>query len=325
MITECIAAIPNWTERTVRMKFALGGLMLFPVYFRAAVYTGMPLELPADPDCRPPKPAPASSDIRADLINSHPVERKIPRLSFHRGCLRYSASQYRRFQISLEGTYEAYMARFRHASRNKFKRWVSHWARECGGRIDWREYKLPGEMAEFHRLAREISRKTYQEKLCDAGMPEGEEFVEQLREKAANDEVRGYILFEGSRPVAYDYCSTWGDILVGERQGYDPEYRARTPGHVLFFLILEHHFASQRFRLFDFGRGEFPHKEVFATGYVRCADIYYFRPSLPNVALVVAHTALDCLWRAAACVLNGLGLRKPLRRMVRIHYGSSRA
>lgn len=323
MITECIAATANWTERTVRMKFALGGLMLFPVYFRAAVYTGMPLDLPADPDCRPPNPAPVSRDIRADLINSHPVASHIPRISFHRGSIRYSASQYRRFQISLEGTFDDYMARYSHARRNKLQRMVRRWARHCGGRIDWREYKRPREMAEFHRLAREISHRTYQEKLCDAGMPDGEEFVEQLRERAQNDEVRGYILFHGEKPVSFQYCSVWQDLLTGERQGYDPDYRALTPGHVLFLLTLEHNFASHEFRCFDLGRGEFEYKEVFATGYVRCADIYYFRPSLQNAALVLAHTALDCFWRAAAWVLDGLRLRKPLRRMVRIYYGSS--
>ena len=324
MITECIAATPNWTERTVRMKFALGGLMLFPVYFRAAVYTGTPLDLPADPDSRPPKPASASRDIRADLINSHPVARHIPRISFRRGSIRYSASQYRRFQIGLEGTFEDYMARFSHARRNKLQRMVRRWARHCGGRIDWREYKRPGEMAEFHRLAREISHRTYQEKLCDAGMPDGEEFVAELRERAQNDEVRGYILFDGDKPVSFQYCSVWQDLLTGERQGYDPDYRALTPGHVLFLLTLEHNFASHEFRCFDLGRGEFDYKETFSTGYVRCADIYYFRPSLANAALVLAHTALDCSWRAAAWVLNGLRLRKPLRRMVRIYYGSSR-
>ena len=325
MISECIAAAPSWTERTVRMKIALGGLMLFPVHFRAAVYTGTPLDLPADPDSRPPKPAPASRDIRGDLINSHPVERKIPRITFRRGCIRYSASQYRRFQIDLEGTFENYMARFRHSSRNKFMRWVRRWERHCGGRSDWREYRRPSEMMEFHRLAREISHKTYQEKLCDAGMPDGEAFVEQLRERAGNDEVRGYILFDGPKPVAYHYCSVWRDILVGERQGYDPDYRALSPGHVLLLLTLEHHFSSRVFRVFDFGRGEFRHKETFATGYVRCADIYYFRPTLSNAALVLAHTALNWSWCAAAGVLNLLRLREPLRRMVRLHYGSSRA
>ena len=324
MMTECFAT-PSWTERTVRMKFALGGLMLFPVYFRAAVYTGTPLDLPADPDSRPPKFLPPAANLHADLINSHPVPRKISRIALCHGYIRYTASQYRRFQIKLEGTFQAYMARFSHARRNKLQRIVRRWARHCGGQIDWREYKRPGEMAEFHRLAREISHKTYQEKLCDAGMPDGEAFVEELRQRAENDEVRGYVLFHGGKPVSFQYCSVWQDLLTGERQGYDPDYRALTPGHVLFLLTLEHNFATHEFRCFDLGRGEFDYKEMFATGYVRCADIYYFRPSLANAALVLAHTALDCSWRAAACVLNGLGLRKPLRRMVRIYYGSARA
>jgi len=324
-MTSVSIANDTWTECTVRMKFALGGLMLFPVYFRAAVYTGLPLQLPPDPDSVPPKLQPPAADLVADLINSHPVRRRIPRIALGSRCIRYSASQYRRYHVSLEGTFQDYMARFSHARRNKFQRLVRRWARDCGGRIDWREYKRPGEMAEFHRLAREISHRTYQEKLCDAGMPGGEGFVEQLREKAGNDEVRGYILFDGARPVAYQYCSIWDDILVGERQGYDPEYSAHSPGHVLFMLTLEHIFASRQFRRFDLGRGEFDYKKTFATGFIRCADIYYFRPSLRTAALLLAHTALDFVWGAAAWVLNGLGLRKPLRKLIRLHYGSARA
>jgi len=322
MTSAFIFATDIWTERTVRMKFALGGLMLFPVYFRAAVYTGPPLNLPPDPDNVPPKPLPPAVGLDADLVNSHPVQRRIPRIAFRQGRIRYSASQYRRFQICLEGTFTGYMSRFSHARRNRFHRLVRRWERYCGG-IDWREYKRPGEMEEFYRFAREISRNTYQEKLCDAGMPEGDDVVTKLRRAASNDEVRGYVLFHGSRPVAYQYCSVWQDILAGERQGYDPAYREHSPGHVLFLLTLRHTFDSGRFRCFDLGRGEFDYKETFATGFIRCADIYYFHPTLRIAALLAAHTVLDCSWHAAGWLLDALALRKPLRKLVRTYYGTA--
>jgi CelD/BcsL family acetyltransferase involved in cellulose biosynthesis len=177
-------------------------------------------------------------------------------------------------------------------------------------------------MSEFHRLARQISSLTYQEKLCDAGMPHSAEFIEQLQERAGVDGVRGYVLFDGARPVAFQYSTVWQDTLAGERQGYDPAYRHFAPGHVLFLLVVRHGFETHRFRYFDLGRGEFDYKETFATGYTRCADIYYFERTVRNAMLVLGHTALDLFWCASARILDALGLRKGLKRMVRQHYGS---
>jgi Acetyltransferase (GNAT) domain len=312
----------NWAERTVRMKFALGGLMLFPVYFPARVFTGAPLALPTDPDSRPPGPDYGCSDVRGELINSHPVEHRIPRIRLRRDCIRYSASQYRRFHVTIEGTFDEYFSHFSAERRSKLRRRLKGWARYCGGQTEWREYRRPDEMSEFHRLARQISAMTYQEKLCDAGMPDGEEFVAHLEEMAEEDGVRGYILFDGAKPVAFQYCTIWQNTLAGERQGYDPAYRHHAPGHVLFLLVVRHAFETRRFRYFDLGRGEFDYKETFATGYVRCADIYYFRRTLRNLLLVLGHTTIDLLWGAAARILDTLGLRQGLKRMVRLHYGS---
>ena len=323
MTATCPAtATETWLERTVRMKFALGGLMLFPVYFRARVYTGAPWDLPSDPDQRPPAPGRSDPRIHAELVNSHPVEHRIPRISLRPGCIRYSASQYRRFYIPIEGTFEEYFEHFSAARRSKLRRWVRKWERHCGGHIEWREYRRPEEMAEFHRLAREISAHTYQEKLCDAGMPNNEGFVDRLQDMAREDGVRGYILFEGRKPVAFQYCTIWQDTLAGERQGYDPSYRPFAPGHVLFLLVVQHLFEKKGFRSFDLGRGEFEYKETFATAFLRCADIYYFDRTARNAALVLCHTAVDTMWSAAAAVLDALKLRKGLRRMVRLHYGS---
>ena len=58
-------------------------------------------------------------------------------------------------------------------------------------------------MAEFHHLAREISAKTYQERLLDAGLPADESYLEILQALASRDQVRAFILFHQDVQAAY--------------------------------------------------------------------------------------------------------------------------
>ncbi len=70
----------------------------------------------------------------------------------------------------------------------------------------WKVYKAPGEMPEFFRLARAVSKITYQEKLLDAGLPDSEEFRHEMERLAQQGRVRGFILFYQNKPVSYLYC-----------------------------------------------------------------------------------------------------------------------
>ena len=311
-----------WVERRAQLKFGLGGISLFAKSFPAVVYTGAFSSLSTDPDEPCPPLERSGSAIRAVLVRSHPIGNKLPRLRVRQNYIRYAAAQYRRFHIDLDGSFDEYMKRFSSQRRNHLKRLVKHFTTFSGGQIKWREYKFSEEMREFHQQAREISRKTYQENLADAGMPDGGAFVDELCRLAAQDRVRGYVLFDQGKPIAYQYCPIVEDTLICDRIGYDPDYRQHAPGNILFLLIIEHAFLVRRCRRFDLGRGEFPYKETLSSGHLFCADIYYFRPTFSNALLVVSHSTLNSLWRVCAFLLDRVRLRTRLKKLIRLRYGS---
>ena len=250
---------------------------------------------------------------------SHPIQGKLPRIAFTRGLIRYAPYQYRRFYLEVSGSFEEYLSRFSSRRRKHLRSDVKRFL-TAGSDQGLQEYSRPEEMAEYYRLAREVSAKTYQEQMVDAGLPESREFFDNLMERSHRDAVRGYILFHNGEPVAYQHCPAEQRVLLYERVGYDPRVRHLGPGTVLLFLVIESLFGSRRFGRLDFGAGEFDYKEVFGTGHVQCADIYFFRRTFANAALVAAHSTLNVTWGALAAFLDRVGLRAKLKRVIRSRY-----
>ena len=313
----------TWIAKSVRIKFAFGGFLLHAVPIKALVLDGYFGDLSTDP-AEPRSPIDQQpAEVRATLVSSHPVGQRLPRLLFVGNTLRYAPHQYRRFYLDMDGSFEDYLKQLSANRRNQLRRTLKHFAATSGGSTEWREFSQPGEMAEYHRLAREVSAKTYQEKLVDAGLPDGDAFLDQITEMADKDAIRGYILFMGGKPVAYHHCPVEGRVIIYERTGYDPDYRHLRPGLTLLYLMIERLFTTGRFSRLDFGKGEFPYKETFSTGSVPCADIYHFRRTLANYALVFGHTALYATGTAFAGILDCLHLKERLKKMVRLHYGKA--
>ena len=139
-------------------------------------------------------------------------------------------------------------------------------------------YKAPGEMLGYHKHAREIAGKTYQERLFDAGIPDTDAFRTHMVELARADLVRGFVLFHGENPVAYIYTPAPDGYLVYEYLGYDPAYARHSPGTVLHDLALKALCDEGRFPLYYWGYGFSQTKDIFSTGRFLGADIYYFVP-----------------------------------------------
>ena len=89
-----------------------------------------------------------------------------------------------------------------------------------------------------------MAKKTYQEKLLDAGIPESERFVREMESLAAQDQVRAYILFDRERPVSYLYCPVEDGTLIYAYLGYDPDYMKLSVGTVLQWLAVEQLFGE---------------------------------------------------------------------------------
>lgn len=192
--------------------------------------------------------------------------------------------RYRRSYAALDGGFDAFLAGLSAKTRSTLKRKVRRFAERSGGAIDVRCYRSPDEMAVFHEAARAVSRRTYQERLLDAGLPDGEGAIAAMRSLAQEDAVRAWLLFLDGQAISYLYAPAEGETLIYAYLGYDPAFSDLSPGTVLQAEAMRLLMDEGGFRLFDFTEGEGQHKRLFGTGGVDCVDLLLMRPTLANYA-----------------------------------------
>lgn len=296
------------------LRFQIGARTLFSVR-RRLVRVGLSLAdaLAAAPIALPP----LDERDHGYLITSLPAARIAEIAAMHSGFLRFKRQHYARRYADLSASFDDYMASFSGKSRSTLRRKIRKFEKLSGGSLDLRCYRTPGEMAEFHALARQVSAKTYQEKLLDAGLPEGAEAEGEMRRLAGRDEVRGWLLFVDGAPVSYLYAPAAGDTLIYAYLGHDPDFAAYSPGSVLQIEAMRQVIAEGRFRRFDFTEGDGQHKRQFATGSVDCVDLLLLRPTLGHRALIAALKTFDGSLALAKRAVRALRLEsaaKAIRR-----------
>ena len=235
----------------------------------------------------------------------------------HRELRPFVRQTYRRCYADLGLGFEPYLGGFSSKSRSTLKRKVRRWTERSGGTLDLRCYRTPAEVDEFHRLARAVSARTYQERLLDAGLPQGEEALARMRSLASADAMRGWILFLDGRPVSYLYAPAEGATLIYAYLGYDPDFADLSPGTVLQFEAMRQLMEERRFRLFDFTEGEGQHKRLFSTGDVDCVDLLLLRRKLPNLLAGWSLTCFDAAVELAKKAVRTLRLESLARRIRR--------
>ncbi|MDQ6679955.1 MAG: GNAT family N-acetyltransferase [Pseudomonadota bacterium] len=307
----------GWAPRQVPFRFQLGDQTLFSVSLPLQMRT-MQLGDGVDAviDSFPPLDLLASGS-QGFGVRALPLAAVQTAGHTATGYLCYVQSLYRRYYIDLHSGFDAYKGRFSAKSRSTITRKVNRYARHCGGAVSWKIFKAPADMLEFHRLARAVSSRSYQERLLDAGLPDSQHFVSTMQELARLDLVRAYILYDGDRPVSYLYCPVEAGVLIYAHLGYDPEYLKMSVGTVLQWLALESVFAEGRFRFFDFTEGQSEHKRLFATHDIQCANVFFMRPSLRNKLLVRSHRAFDRLSQLIGIGLERLGMKTKVKRLLR--------
>lgn len=306
-----------WIDKPLQMKFVLGEIPLFAMTFPAMALEMHFTALTDNPSDLQLPLEHLASGYEVLVIRSHPMTAVLPRFTMLPQAIRYVPAQYKRSYIDLQGSFQQYLQKFSGKSRATLIRKVRKFAEFSGGEISWQEYRTPAEMRTFYALARDVSKKTYQERLLDAGLPDHEAFQSTMLGLAARDAVRSYLLFAGGEPIAYLYCPVQDNVLLYQYLGYNPGMKQWSPGTVLQYLALERLFAEGTFRMFDFTEGEGPHKAFFATGHIQCADMFYFHRTLRNQLLLRAHTGLASLSDTAVQLLDRAGLKDSIKKLLR--------
>lgn len=304
----------------VPFRCEVGGVALWTPRLRLARREADPGEAPLDHAAiraRLRAMAQAEPGCAGAMLAAQPCAGELPALALDEGAIVYAPRRQPRHLVELGIGEAAWQARLGAPTRATMARKLRRFAAEGGGAIDWRAYAGEAGIGEFHRLARMISARSWQERRLDAGLPDGAGFLDGLRARARRDAVRGHLLFLRGEPVAYMLCPVDDGIVRNAHVGFDPRAAALSPGAVLQWKVLEALMREGRHRLFDFTPGDGQHKRLFATRSIACADVMLLRPSPFVLAVLAAQRGCDLASSAGAAILGGLGLLATMRGFLR--------
>jgi hypothetical protein len=299
-------------KQRVVFRYSLGDFCLFRVGFDALLS-----RLPFDPECEPfkfPDENPAFPEGIAIIGYSGAiVTQDMPRLCLRRTGFYYAPNRDINYYINLRQTFTAYLEGFSGKTRSTLRRKV----RRVSQTLEFRFFRTIDEALDFHRAARQIAPKTYQEKLFNGAIPDTPEFIREIRNRAARNEFRGFALFRGEQPVSYLYLPIENGVVTYGYLGYDPQFSKLSVGTTLLYLSLENIFNENIYRYFDFTHGDGETKRSFGRTTCFRADIYFFRWTLRNAVIVLTHLATTQLSAGLGRILSVLGLREPIRKLLR--------
>jgi len=307
----------EWVTGEVPFKYMLSDLTLFRrnIVLRILLFKIIS-------ECSPPEkisfPEVAlEGKEKGYLMRSIPLPSAQPAYRVEGGYIYYTANQFCRYYIDLQQTFDEYTAKFSSKTRSTIRRKIKKFTAKCNGDMNWKCYRTVDELAEFYHGAREVSGKSYQEKLLDSGLPDTEQFQKTMTSLAEDNRVRGYLLFDGDKPVAYMYCPVQNEVLLYEYLGYDPEYIKWSVGTILHWYAFEDILGEKKFRYFDFTEGQSEHKRLYSTGSLLCGNVYIFPKSISTWLLVKSHNAVNTASKMLGNLLERANLKSKIIKMIR--------
>jgi hypothetical protein len=310
----------RWVESEMGFRFLLGEVALATRVLPVAVRAGSFMEFAPAPD-ELELPRGLDGRVVAYVVMSQPVPGPLPKVSLHKGTIRFAPHQYAHQLVRFDGSFDDYLKQqFSGQARNGLKRKIRKYCDHAKDQNPWREYRSPDEVRQFYQLARQISARTYQEKLLHKGLPDGEEG--KWAELARVGIGRGYLLFDQAKPVAYMTGELRNGVLLNDYQGFDPDYRNLSPGVVLQYFALQKIYGEpDGTRYWDFGEGEGTHKAFFANASLQCADVFHFPPTARALALFASQAGLHLASRGIVRLLDHYGLKERVKRVLRRRAG----
>ena len=306
-----LAAAP---VRQVSLKFEIGARTLLAIR-RALVR--LPLTLDEAIAGQAPLLPRLAPDAHGYAITSLPEGLQDAVVAASGGMLPFVRQRYTRHFIDFSLGFDGWWQGLSGNARQSLKRKAKKIALESGGELDVRAFARPDEIEAFHGIARQISLRTYQERLLGSGLPDTPEFHHEMATQAAADRVRAWLLYIAGTPAAYLYCPMVGDDVIYAHVGHDPAFNDLSPGAVLQLEAMRQLFGEGRFARFDFTEGEGQHKRQFATGGVACVDMLLLRPSLANRATMAALGGFNRAVAVAKRAVEKAGLEKLAKRVRR--------
>jgi len=174
----------------------------------------------------------------------------------------------------------------------------------------------PKEVEAFVETAAEISRKTYQFKRLGLGLRDLPSVKRKLRLAAERGWLRSYLLTCGGIPSCFLLGYQHNGRFYYAEIGYDPAWSRFSVGRITILLALQDLLEHDTPDLIDFGEGG-GYKEYLANeSYVEADVVLFCRRAYPLFVAGLRRGCDSATGRGRA-LLEGLGLKEPLRRFLR--------
>jgi CelD/BcsL family acetyltransferase involved in cellulose biosynthesis len=192
--------------------------------------------------------------------------------------------------LPLPASFADYLGRFRKKQRYNLNRQVRLFGEHCGP-IDLRRMERA---AEFERFFGAVADPGPAPCRSDA-IRYGAEYLMRLRDLAARDLLRGYVLWHGAIPVASMLGYKFGDTYLLESIRFDAGYARMSPGAVLLHLVVDDLIATKAVSVVDFSDGNPAYRYHSSQRLVHYASVLVLRKNIRNRAIFAGDRALRSL------------------------------
>jgi hypothetical protein len=224
-----------------------------------------------------------------------------------------------RWMIELPRSFDDYFSSLRATAKPRISRGLRRFEKAAP---EFRVTQRPEDVETFLRDAEVVSRLTYQwtlgYKTADTAAMRS-----RLTHLAKNGNLRAYIAYIEGKPCVF----AWGDLshrTFGFRAtGYDPHYRAMSPGTALIMHIVRDLIENTDCEVFDFlAGGETGYKSRLSTVGLACARMQVAQISRPYPLLIVLidktiNCAKNAILKLTDFILGDGEMRQRLKRALR--------
>jgi hypothetical protein len=226
--------------------------------------------------------------------------------------------RYRHRYATIPDSLDAYLRQLGTRTRADLRTTRKRFVNQVKGRYYTRCFRSAHEVPLFLQDAMEVSRKTYQYRLYGSGLRDTESLERFYTSAAELGWFRSYILYVQDRPIAFQVAYVYRGRFHAEEIGYDPEWAQHHVGIFLHTEIITDLAASGgAITEFDFGRGDFLHKQRLSTRY-RIEGYFYLLPTHMRArALAASLRATNYLSSKLGAVLEGVGVRAKVHNFIR--------
>lgn len=220
--------------------------------------------------------------------------------------------------ITMPDSFAAYLQQLGSRSRQSVQYSQRRLLKDMEGDVKCECFETEESIDRFVADAVTVSRKTYQWNLLGLGLRDAEALTATLKFSARNGWARSFLLYCKGTPVAFMLGSQHGDAYYYDDVGYDPDYAKQSVGTVLQLMVLEFLLGrDDRPKYFDFSTGYGEHKGRFGNMSRREVNLLVMPATLANRTLVRSHRLTDSTSQLAASVLERVGVKDKLKRLIR--------